>query len=1182
MTWTKAIARITVGGEGGYRGTGALISDGRDGGLVLTAFHVIKMAFGGLPIRVVFGDPKNETWTCGDGTATCERYSVDDDWALLRLCTGELQARALPLAKATALHTAFKTFGFPEHERDVGGEYQGTLGAFGPKKIELRVANLPLGADMRGISGAPCIVNGEIVGIILQSLTDEREQATKASFYMLPIERAIASYAGLLDWNDGRKVPFEREVETRRPEDEAAIDWIGGRQGLAQEGRARHQVSRWARMNGVERIAKVRDVRPLVADLARALSLAAHIDVALVRTMRAKLFDRADVTTEADLWASPLIQTRSSGAITLRTDVRAALWDELRADWTELERCWAALDQARSPGRPLRALEERLTYLAIKDDRAGIEKELGTVVKAMLDDSSRRRDLSAWSARALAELPEVVRDAEAARILGTAAAGWVATPPSLANLARTPESVRLAHRLGPGDKRTRISIRRVHAVLEVGGSPPPPSVHIDIPTASPVLIIDEDTTYRIDLHGLTKIPVTRPQVMIGTSDGRRWLLRPEQPGPNLDAIGTLFGGSGPGYVYLVAPTLAVSSARHLLGREEDFSPIRFLSVEFAARLVALDDDADIALIEVMSPIPTSPLELQPDVRPGETWKAYLLPYRSEVSSREPWSGTVATGWPGITLRSSIGLPRQLNWPGMPIFVGDRVIGHLGGEPQRDGVLHATSARLVQRWIAKLTASRDQVILEVVLKANARDSLDEIEARLQRLSEREDIRVLRSEVGQVTERDVELAIAEDASILGFGVDASTDAFHLAREENVRISLHDDIDLFPKIVEDELAQRRSGPAMRRPARRKRGSRGPMPQAVPVSIHLPERISTTGLLGAILDQDGRLRRLRAHQWGHHEVTIVAGSDPRSAEPEALRVSIKDRLSETAGREFSVTTSGESPEKKEFFDACRMASSNSWGGAVELSHLPFGSDFDLFDVEITVERLPHQPPTDAYRRGIQFLVDVLEQLDSLARDRGNTPSQRPRLQSHLAITGSGKLDFDDAQLRVHRVSGDDELVLLWIDPETDIVAIKHNDGGSEDMMAIHTRVARSLGGELRRRYLFNRALDPLVGRFGVSETRGGRTISVRQQTDAVVVTVEPDEDERIDRPVRGCVVFYASTPTDPPYSRRVHASGGVATCKLSRQVRGRTIGAIIEDEGIMLESYVYVDLDLLAIENA
>jgi len=88
-------------------------------------------------------------------------------------------------------------------------------------------------------------------------------------------------------------------------------------------------------------------------------------------------------------------------------DVQRAFWDELRDLPAELERCWSVLDQLRPPGRPLRELEERLTYLALKDDRAEIDRQLATVVKAMLDDPKRRRDLAAWSARALARVAPV-------------------------------------------------------------------------------------------------------------------------------------------------------------------------------------------------------------------------------------------------------------------------------------------------------------------------------------------------------------------------------------------------------------------------------------------------------------------------------------------------------------------------------------------------------------------------------------------------------------------------------------------------------------------------------------------------------------------------------------------------------------------------------------------------------
>jgi hypothetical protein len=74
---------------------------------------------------------------------------------------------------------------------------------------------------------------------------------------------------------------------------------------------------------------------------------------------------------------------------------------------------------------------------------------------------------------------------------------------------------------------TTLVIRRVGDTLEIGGAPPPPRVTIDMPAESASIGIDEDVTYPIDLRGVTRISVHRPEVMTRTSDGKRWLLGPE-------------------------------------------------------------------------------------------------------------------------------------------------------------------------------------------------------------------------------------------------------------------------------------------------------------------------------------------------------------------------------------------------------------------------------------------------------------------------------------------------------------------------------------------------------------------------------------------------------------------------------------------------------------------------------
>lgn len=311
MTWKRAIARITVGGEAGFRGTGALVSET---GLVLTAFHVVAdheksvaagvAKFHEVTLLVVFGDPKSPAtvWKSGDGTAVVtNHYSIDDDWALLQLCGTPVKVEAvpLPLAAPSELARDFTTFGFPRvaSEKQEGGDYAGQL--LGPldaqiRKIELGVALLPVGERMGGISGAPCLVNGAIVGVIQQSLADENDKAVKASLYMFPIARAVDRFAGLVGVDDTR-VPFDTIVEASLPDDAAILSRAGERLGLPAARRARPQVARCALAKDVSIVAKafwdaqldpLRQAAPLI-DAVGAMRLHADAIVKLTRARKA-------------------------------------------------------------------------------------------------------------------------------------------------------------------------------------------------------------------------------------------------------------------------------------------------------------------------------------------------------------------------------------------------------------------------------------------------------------------------------------------------------------------------------------------------------------------------------------------------------------------------------------------------------------------------------------------------------------------------------------------------------------------------------------------------------------------------------------------------------------------------------------------------------------------------------
>jgi trypsin-like peptidase len=250
--WTRAIARISVGG---FRGTGFLVSDD---GLILTAFHVIgamkskKLVPHASFIEVRFGDGKKATSSPREARLEGEHYSAEEDWALLRLVPAAatdppFPVTPLPLARLTGQleGRAFRTFGFPKIEADDGGEYTGTFGVWSEVgRIEAFVDNVAAGMVLGGISGGPCIVDGRVVAMILQSLADAQRAAVKSSFYIAPIERAMSRCAGLVAWDDGTDMTFQGDVQANLPDDADRLRQAGACLGLPEARRVPRQIAR--------------------------------------------------------------------------------------------------------------------------------------------------------------------------------------------------------------------------------------------------------------------------------------------------------------------------------------------------------------------------------------------------------------------------------------------------------------------------------------------------------------------------------------------------------------------------------------------------------------------------------------------------------------------------------------------------------------------------------------------------------------------------------------------------------------------------------------------------------------------------------------------------------------------------------------------------------------------------
>ena len=164
-----------------------------------------------------------------------------------------------------------------------------------------------------------------------------------------------------------------------------------------------------------ELIDRVRSRFPDAVRLATIISLAVRVEPELLRTARLRLLPEVDAGTEADLWFSPLVQSKNPLAFVLFPEVEAMLRQELAQDQTLLRQTWDVLKEVHQELPPTIRLEEEITWLALSNKanaHSEIEKLFKQVITAMVDE--KRRGLAHWAVRALPRLPVVARTSEAA------------------------------------------------------------------------------------------------------------------------------------------------------------------------------------------------------------------------------------------------------------------------------------------------------------------------------------------------------------------------------------------------------------------------------------------------------------------------------------------------------------------------------------------------------------------------------------------------------------------------------------------------------------------------------------------------------------------------------------------------------------------------------------------------
>lgn len=109
-------------------------------------------------------------------------------------------------------------------------------------------------------------------------------------------------------------------------------------------------------------------------------------------------------------------------------------------------------------------------------------------------------------------------------------------------------------------------------------------------------------------------------------------------------------------------------------------------------------------------------------------------------------------------------------------------------------------------------------LKIVLKADVAGSLEAIKTSLENISSDEvKIKIIHEGVGDLSESDINMAVASEALVLGFRIKASAEVMSLAKRENIKISIYeiiyqliDDLTaalsglLEPEIVETEIGR------------------------------------------------------------------------------------------------------------------------------------------------------------------------------------------------------------------------------------------------------------------------------------------------------------------------------------------------------------------------------------------
>lgn len=288
---------------------------------------------------------------------------------------------------------------------------------------------------------------------------------------------------------------------------------------------------------------------PSIVSLGEEVSLAVRIEPRLLRAARLQCEPALDAAAEADLWFSPLVESRTANWIVLVPGAAHELRRRLACDPERLNRVRRLIERAHAGAPAMVALEEQILWLATAEGEAAseaIDRQLRPVLSRLAKNTLANISLARWFVAAAPRLPAEAAKTEAYSLLCFVASALLDGRSVGAPSPASPEVVEALAGILPGVA-TQMSIWV--ALTERGLAYEPRSasgfVPIELPRTDPLLLSIRVGGRPRFVHALPRngsgIVLLPPgSVTIETAAGDVYTLMPRHERPFEAPIGSVF------------------------------------------------------------------------------------------------------------------------------------------------------------------------------------------------------------------------------------------------------------------------------------------------------------------------------------------------------------------------------------------------------------------------------------------------------------------------------------------------------------------------------------------------------------------------------------------------------------------------------------------------------------------